>query len=166
MKKYVFLLIVTVFAYVSCASGQKTEAPIVQSSMSPQLVKAQNDQLDKVPVGGFEYKGSNVPAQKWDKWSKAAAPIVKEIIAKLPQGYVLEIAGHTDARGPEQADGDKKGNIAISEERANSVLASLKKAGITSDRIRAKGYGSSKPLEGVDTKDNAQRRVTFQVVEQ
>jgi succinyl-CoA synthetase beta subunit len=68
-----------------------------------------------------------------------------------------EIAGHTDS------DGDPKSNLALSEERAISVVAYLVKKGLPKGTLTAKGYGDTKPLAPNDTAENKQRnrRVEF-----
>jgi outer membrane protein OmpA-like peptidoglycan-associated protein len=162
MKKIsIFLVSAALLMFIACETAPVQEAPKVSSSNV--WVKTSNEQLAKVPVEGFGYKSSKVPSQKWDKWAAVAAPVVKGIVDSLPADYVLVIKGHTDARGPEESTGNKPGNIKISADRAKSVEASLKKQGVSSDKIITKGAGSSEPLSGVDAKDEAQRRVTFEV---
>jgi outer membrane protein OmpA-like peptidoglycan-associated protein/tetratricopeptide (TPR) repeat protein len=51
----------------------------------------------------------------------------------------IELQGHTDAQG------DDKKNLALSDNRAKSVMAYLIQKGITADRLTAKGYGETKP---------------------
>jgi outer membrane protein OmpA-like peptidoglycan-associated protein len=99
-------------------------------------------------------------------WATAAAPVVKGVIDKLPEGYVLQVTGHTDARGPEGPVGAKPGNIKISTDRAKAVFDALKAKGVTSPKMTYKGVGSSELIPGVDPKDAQQRRVTFKVVPQ
>jgi outer membrane protein OmpA-like peptidoglycan-associated protein len=97
-------------------------------------------------------------------WAKAAAPVVKEVINNLPEGYVLQVTGHSDGRGPEDPVGAKPGNIKISTDRAKAVYDSLGRQGITSPKMTYKGIGSSEPISGIDPDDAQQRRVTFKVV--
>jgi len=154
-----------VFLLPSCTDTKQVKDPNVQAGFDASAwVSASNKQLLKVPVKGFAYKSSKVPSQRWDRWAKSAAPVVKGIINKLPSGYVLQITGHTDARGPEQPEGNKPGNIKISENRAKSVFQALKKNGITSPEMVYKGVGSSDPIDGVNERSASQRRVTFLVV--
>ncbi len=164
MKKVFLAVIISVVGLaIACSSTPTAKvAPIEDPKMA--MVSAQNKQLAKLPVEGFDYKSAKVPAQKWDIWAKAAAPVVKEVITNLPEGYVLQVTGHTDGRGPEQPVGDKPGNIKISTDRAKGVYDSLGRAGITSPKMTYKGVGSSDPLAGVDPNDAQQRRVTFKVV--
>jgi len=163
MKKIsIFISAAALLMFVACETAQVQQpAPTVSSSNV--WLKQANEQLAKVPVEGFDYKSSKVPAQKWEKWAAVAAPVVKGIVDSLPADYVLVIKGHTDARGPEEATGNKPGNMKISADRAKAVEASIRKQGITSDKIVSKGVGSSEPLSGVDANDAAQRRVTFEV---
>ena len=163
MKKV--LCIVSVFAiafFVACGSTPEVQQPVGDPNVA--LVKAQNKQLEKIPVTGFAYKSAAIPKQEWDKWAEVAAPVLKEIINKLPEGYVLQVTGHADGSGPEEPVGNKPGNIKISTERAKTVYNALKAKGITSPKMTYKGVGSSQLLPGVEPRDGANRRVTFNVV--
>ena len=183
MKKIFFVLsVAAVSVYLSCGGGSQVkqapakvepaqpvvqaEAPSVQApSVDADLwVRSSNEQLERIPVGGFGYKSSEVPPQSWDAWATTSAPVVSGVLSKLPAGYVLQVTGHTDASGPESAEGQKPGNIRISTARAKAVYDSLKKKGISSPKMTYKGVGSSEPIAGVDPRDAAQRRVTFRVV--
>jgi len=159
MRKYVVvLLVLAVAAAISCKGGQGVGDP---NSM---FVSASNQSLAKIPMEGFGYKSSTLPPQEWDKWATAAAPVVKEIITKLPDGYVLQVTGHADSRGPEERVGAKPGNLKISDDRAKVVFNSLKKKGIDSPKMTYKGIGSSETTGECGSTDPCQRRVTFKVV--
>jgi outer membrane protein OmpA-like peptidoglycan-associated protein len=56
------------------------------------------------------------------------------------KNLVMEIGGYTDSTGSEQY------NLALSEKRALSVVNYLIKKGISSDRLKYKGYGNNSPL--------------------
>jgi outer membrane protein OmpA-like peptidoglycan-associated protein len=164
MKKLtiVITIIIGFFLIISCAKEQVKEPEKV--GVDAGFLSASNTQLAKYPVEGFAYKSSKVPPQSWDKWAKVAAPAVKEIVSKIPDGYVLEVRGHADARGPETAEGSKPGNMKISTDRAKAIYDSLAKAGISSSKITYKGVGSSDIMNGADSKAAEQRRVTFGIV--
>ena len=150
----------------SCSSSKKKVEPVPETKPVDHSawVNATNSQLIKIPVEGFAYKVTTVPRQKWERWAELAAPAIKKILDEMPDGYVLEIKGHTDARGPEEPTGDKPGNNKISTDRARSVYNSLKKRGISSSKATYRGVGSSELKPGIDPKSPAQRRVTFAVV--
>lgn len=72
----------------------------------------------------------------------------------------LEIAGHTDAIGSEQA------NVALSRQRAESVRRYLVEQGIPSHRLTARGYGEGRPVASNETEVGRarNRRVEFHVL--
>jgi OmpA-OmpF porin, OOP family len=63
----------------------------------------------------------------------------------------IEIAGHTDNVG------DKKANKVLSQKRADAVRAYLISKGIDGARIKAVGYGDTKPAEPNTTVEGRQR---------
>lgn len=74
----------------------------------------------------------------------------------------IEIAGHTDDRG--KAEYNKK----LSQRRAESVKDYLVNKGISSDRIRAKGYGESEPIASNESEQGRQknRRTEVRILEE
>ncbi|MFW5709847.1 MAG: OmpA family protein [Bacteroidota bacterium] len=163
MKRTAVIAIVAMVAFtIACGSSQQVEKDYADPNAA--LVSAQNQQLEEYPVKGFAYKSSKMPEQKWDKWADVATPVVKEIINKLPEGYVLQVTGHADATGPEQPTGNKPGNIKISKDRAKTVYNALKRKDVDTDKITYEGVGSSEPIPGSDPRAAKNRRVTFKVV--
>ncbi|RPI67054.1 MAG: OmpA family protein [Ignavibacteriae bacterium] len=71
----------------------------------------------------------------------------------------IVIEGHTDDRGTDPH------NNKLSTDRASSVRSYLVKSGISADRLDAKGYGKTKPIErGVsDAARQRNRRVEFRI---
>ena len=71
----------------------------------------------------------------------------------------IEIGGHTDSSGNETF------NLNLSQARVDSVKNSLIKMQISSDRLKAVGYGETSPLVSNDTEENRRinRRVEFKV---
>lgn len=163
MKKIVmsiFTLIIAT-AIISCGDKQVKTKP----APSGGLVGPLNKQLQEASLDGFGYKSTKPPASKFDKWAKSAAPLVKKVLTQLPEGYVLQITGHTDASGPEEPEGNKPGNIKISTGRAKAIFSSLKRQGINSPKLTYKGVGSSELDPNYDDRSANQRRVTFVIVE-
>lgn len=69
----------------------------------------------------------------------------------------FSVEGHTDS------DGEDAANQKLSEARSKSVLETMVKLGISSDRLTSKGHGESKPMAGNDTPEGKaqNRRVEF-----
>lgn len=72
----------------------------------------------------------------------------------------IEISGHTDNLG------SAKNNQQLSEQRAKSVMDYLISKGSDKNRLTYKGYGSSQPIAGNDTKDGRKtnRRIEIKVL--
>jgi outer membrane protein OmpA-like peptidoglycan-associated protein len=74
--------------------------------------------------------------------------------------YGLNISGHTDSQGKEDS------NLRLSQARADAIKAYLTyQFKISSARINAHGYGSSKPIVSEKTEDDRKlnRRVEFEI---
>ena len=56
------------------------------------------------------------------------------------EDFKVSVDGHTDNVG------DKKANLALSTDRAYSVMAYLQESGVSSKRLRFKGWGAEKPI--------------------
>jgi OmpA-OmpF porin, OOP family len=72
----------------------------------------------------------------------------------------IELEGHTDNRG------DAKKNVLLSKERVNRIKLYLVSKGISSKRIRGRGFGGSKPIATNDTEEarKLNRRVDFLII--
>jgi outer membrane protein OmpA-like peptidoglycan-associated protein len=84
--------------------------------------------------------------------SKQALSEIATALKKHPT-LVLEVQGHTDSVGGEEA------NLILSQNRAKSVKNALISKGIDSKNIKSKGYGESMPIASNETdKGRAQNR--------
>ncbi len=96
--------------------------------------------------------------------SQATIDEAAEILKRFPEANI-EIGGHTDSLGPEEA------NRLLSESRAQAVLQALRDAGVT-NQLQAVGYGESQlkfPDDKGDTQDKidarqANRRIEFRTL--
>lgn len=73
---------------------------------------------------------------------------------------VIEVGGHTDTVGEEVA------NQALSQRRADAVVAALAGRGVTNN-LEARGYGESRPKQSPDDtpeQQQANRRIEFRIV--
>ena len=90
-------------------------------------------------------------------------PELEKVYAFLSQYPELkvELSGHTDARGSD------KYNEKLSRKRAQAVVDFMTNKGISKNRIVAKGYGESKPIESNDTDEGRQvnRRTELKVID-
>jgi len=97
-----------------------------------------------------------------DKLNDNASQLLDKLIELMKDNkrVQLEIAGHTDATGPEMY------NLSLSDRRAKSVLAYFVKKGMKSSRFEVRGYGETKPIASNDTSDGRQknRRVEFKIL--
>lgn len=102
--------------------------------------------MGKVTVGTDLAKLIDLNAIYYDymKWSirPDAAKELDKIVKVMQDNpkIKIELGSHTDTRGS----ADK--NLLLSEKRAKSAVDYIVSKGITADRIKAKGYGESKPL--------------------
>jgi len=91
----------------------------------------------------------------------ASEEVLDEVAGALRPclGGIIAITGHTDSNG------DATANLALSRARAEAIRWALVGRGIPADGLRASGFGSEKPLEGLAAEDPANRRIEFSVIE-
>lgn len=91
--------------------------------------------------------------------SAAGAQPVEALVAAMKdcQDFRMEITGHTDSQGRDEM------NLALSEDRAQSVLRALTERGVATDYLTAKGYGETQPIADNETEQGreANRRIEF-----
>ncbi|MBP9746608.1 MAG: OmpA family protein, partial [Saprospiraceae bacterium] len=75
-------------------------------------------------------------------------------------GVTLEVAGHTDNTG------DAGSNLDLSNKRALAVKDYMINRGVDGARLKATGYGQSKPIDSNDTPEGRQnnRRTEFKIL--
>jgi outer membrane protein OmpA-like peptidoglycan-associated protein len=80
---------------------------------------------------------------------------VAAVMNAYPEITLLSVEGHTDNRG------DDASNLGLSLRRAQSVVSYLVRKGVAGNRLVAKGYGETRPLDASDTEAawEANRRV-------
>lgn len=103
----------------------------------------------------FDYDKASLKTESYNELNKL------ETMMRQNQNLMVEIAGHTDGYGT------KDYNMYLSQRRANAVKDFLTKKGIDARRIKAVGYGKSKPLASNDDEDEGRelnRRVEFKVL--
>lgn len=98
-----------------------------------------------------------------DSLSESAKAILDNVVLELRRfpNVVLEVQAHTDNRGK------AVDNLALSQLRAEAVANYMVSRGISGSRIRARGFGESRPAFRNATEEGRRRnrRVVFQTVE-
>jgi len=83
--------------------------------------------------------------------------VVADLLQQQPQSRLV-IEGHTDSAGSASYD------LKLSKGRAEEVRHQIALMGIDTSRLRAVGYGKSRPLPGIDPADARNRRVQFRLI--
>ncbi|MEC9209598.1 MAG: OmpA family protein [Bacteroidota bacterium] len=99
---------------------------------------------------------------KWDVKSDSYAELdrLAALLAEI-LSLRIEISGHTDDVGAESF------NELLSQRRADAVVNYLVGKGVDKNRLIAKGYGQSKPVESNNTEEGraSNRRTEFEIIE-
>lgn len=129
-------------------------------------VKAEGDELAFEPLHCQEDVDGLLRTRtiRFEEASTALVPasrlLLDEVATALRPcgGSIIAITGHTDRVGDEAA------NIALSMDRARVVREALIRRGIPRAGLRARGVGSSEPVERLTPEDPANRRIEFSVI--
>ncbi|MBX2894227.1 MAG: OmpA family protein [Cyclobacteriaceae bacterium] len=91
--------------------------------------------------------------------SYAELNVVVDFLNNNPK-VEIELEGHTDNRG------DRVKNVLLSQQRVEKIKAYLVSQGISSKRIRGKGFGGSRPIATNDSEEarKLNRRVEFRII--
>jgi outer membrane protein OmpA-like peptidoglycan-associated protein len=142
----------------------KEEPKPVEAAPPPKAIKA----LGKAKIEGNEIKipgkvhfDTDKATIKEDKETKEILQTVADVMKENQHITKLRVDGHTDDSGSSDH------NHKLSQERAQSVIEWLAKAGVDKSRLDAKGWGEEHPLVKNDTAANKEqnRRVEFKLWE-
>lgn len=124
--------------------------PVLGLPTGPECVDRLNGVLAASKVS-FE-PGSAVIAAAGEKTLDDLAVAMKDC-----QDFRMEIAGHTDSQGRDEM------NLALSQERARSVLMALMERHVLTENLVAAGYGETQPIadNGTEEGREANRRIEF-----
>lgn len=140
----------------------RTETLVVSANSGNPIIH--NIELSRIPMGQA-FKLENI------LFEKASAKLLPESDPELyklyrflnaNQSVEIEISGHTSSEGNDEY------NQKLSQERASSIAADLINKGIVASRIKAKGYGESKPISTNETEEGRKlnRRVEIKITKQ
>ncbi len=132
---------------------KKTEPIKPQLIVKPTVVKntPPKDSIDKYIPKNILFKQST--AIMIGK-SEEELLMLYSFLIKFPQ-LKISIEGHTENVGNDSL------NLKLSENRAKTVMNYLISKGINRERLKAKGFGGTKPLKNVNLKTSQNRRVEF-----
>ncbi len=146
---------------VSSASSSSLSSPSASSissgSSSSPLNLQETGKGESVVVNNIYFEFDKAYLRR--ESVKTLDDIVRQL--KTNPGIKLEIQGHTDKIGTEEY------NRKLSERRADAVMEYFIKNGISPERLRSVGYGSSKPIAGNSTPAGRakNRRTEFLILE-
>lgn len=114
-------------------------------------------ELDAALLQGVEFESNtNIPTSETEIVIGDIASVLK-----TNPDIAIEITGHTDSRGNDEA------NQSLSESRAQAVLEGLVARGIDATRLSASGRGEAEPVDSNETLEGQQnnRRVEIEIKE-
>ncbi|MCB1199327.1 MAG: OmpA family protein [Leptospiraceae bacterium] len=180
------LMVAVALVAANCGSKEVKEAPKtpdmpkVETDMGGTIADGINRTLDAVGANeatGFAFGATTISASKLKEWDSKSlknpltgkvevvpgseeikSKAIKEAASKVPEGYVLEITGHTDIVGGAGP------NKAFSVSRARGFQSQLKKMGVDISKTRVAGAGLTQLKNAADGKADENRRVTLKVV--
>lgn len=120
-----------------------------------EVAQTTQDELDKVfALQGIEFIfATATPTAE----TETVIDNVARILEQHPEVDVA-IEGHTDSSGSGAT------NQALSERRANAIMAGLVDRGIAPSRLTAAGFGGSDPIESNETSDGRQRNRRVEIM--
>jgi outer membrane protein OmpA-like peptidoglycan-associated protein len=144
---------------------QETASVVTKKTQVKKIVDIRNYRFSRT-ISGFRYKSWTVEdprvAAALEVAVKEIVPLLKKIQAHPEAAnYKVQVIGHTDGIGPEEPEGDKPGNIAISRMRAQAIVDYLvKKYGLSPELFEVVAKGSSE----LKLKDDKESRLNRRVV--
>lgn len=125
-----------------------------QGCKKPQLVVITPDKLEIRERVHFRTNSAQVRGR-----SRELLDNVARVLLAHPEIEEVRVEGHTDDRGPEDE------NQELSRRRADSVMSYLIEQGVPAERLVAKGFGESDPVESNETRAGraANRRVELHI---
>ena len=133
---------------VSLRNDITVETPKIVEPPKP----AFRDLLSQVDIAGIRFRTNSADL---NDDSIAILEQVADLLIQYPNVEV-EIAGHTDSLGSQEY------NLALSADRATTVMQFLGNQGVSSYRLTAKGYGPARPIA---SNDNAAGRAQNRRIE-
>jgi outer membrane protein OmpA-like peptidoglycan-associated protein len=128
---------------------------LVEAKLKPTKVQLEGDKIVILEKVFFQTGKAVIEERSYGLLDEVAATI-----QSAPLEGLVEVQGHTDSQGAESS------NLKLSQSRAEAVVEYLVGKGVPAEKLRAKGYGESKPIKDNGTEEGrtANRRVEFVIV--
>lgn len=138
-----------------CGGSQAVEPRIVEKGSQIVIV---DEAKESIPIDIRFEVDSHVLRES----ARAPLDALAEFLKSREDYGLIEVQGHSDERGGVAY------NRTLSTRRARSVLDYLVEQGVERERLRARGFGSSRPaVQGTDESAwSRNRRVEFRVIDQ
>jgi outer membrane protein OmpA-like peptidoglycan-associated protein len=143
------------WALAACGGSQSATSPTIVVDGASILIVDDADGTTPVEIP-FE-----VDSHVLKDESHAPLSVLANFVRDRDDYKLIEVHGHSDERGSEAY------NVQLSQRRAESVIDYLVGVGVERSRLRAKGFGSSRPaVHGSgESAWSRNRRVEFVIVE-
>jgi len=137
---------------------ESKEAEVIDVNVSEKPVFSCQEEFKKILASEkihFQYNKADIKESSF-----VLLESLVEVAKKCPKDAIL-VAGHTDSVGSENY------NLKLSTNRANAVKEYLITHGISKDRVRAIGYGESRPIADNKTEEGQakNRRIELNVMD-
>lgn len=136
-----------------------SEAIAGAAALKADIEKALKDSAAVNTTLKLDYVTFETGSANLTKTSKYQLDVLAEEFAAHPT-LTTEVSGHTDNVG------EAKANLTLSQARAAAVKTYLVNKGVADSRLRAVGFGSSKPIDPADTAEARakNRRTEFKIL--
>ncbi|MFW2045498.1 MULTISPECIES: OmpA family protein [Acinetobacter] len=139
--------------YISLMVAESKPLNVTAKALTSSALKQSLDQDNKVSVQiNFATDKAEILPDSQDQ--------IEQIVALLKDNPELKLGiyGHTDNSG------DAAHNLKLSDQRAQSVVSALAKAGIESSRLTAKGFGDIQPVADNASEDGKAKNRRVELV--
>jgi outer membrane protein OmpA-like peptidoglycan-associated protein len=143
-----------VFNCISSDTIEFIEPPVTSNDIDEKLNNIEEGSAIVLENIFFEFNKTALLPESYAELDKVALFMIENNIKQI------EISGHTDSEGSDTY------NQKLSEGRAKAVVEYIISKGVSSERIIAKGYGESRPVESNLTEQGRaqNRRVEFTLI--
>ncbi len=135
--------------------GKQLVEVVMKAAPAESLVQLRDTKIEIQQKVFFETGKATILPRSYDLLDQVASVMIAN-----PQIAKIAVEGHTDDVGADE------GNLQLSQARAEAVRDYLVQAGISPERLSAKGYGETRPVlpNTSDRNRSFNRRVEFNIV--